>query len=103
MLSREAKELCLECWALAAKALFHRALMSREARYRVWDSDRNREGKPRCETDNTQDLSRIIDRNATSCCEKDPWFLLPFLYLRTISSSSKSETSLVAEELLPYC
>lgn len=66
----------MECWALAAKALFHRALMSREARYRVWDSDRNREGKPRCETDNTQDLSRIIDRNATSCCGKDPWFLL---------------------------
>ena len=36
VLSREAKELCLESWALAARALFHRALISMEARYNVW-------------------------------------------------------------------
>ena len=40
VLSSEAKELCLESWALAASALFHSALISMEARYsvcvRVW-------------------------------------------------------------------
>lgn len=36
VLSSEAKELCLESWALAARALFHRALISMEARYSVW-------------------------------------------------------------------
>ena len=35
VLSREAKELCLESWAFAASALFHRALISMEARYNV--------------------------------------------------------------------
>lgn len=32
VLSKEAKELCLESWALAARALFHSALISMEAR-----------------------------------------------------------------------
>lgn len=35
VLSSEAKELCLESWALADRALFHRALINMEARYRV--------------------------------------------------------------------
>lgn len=35
MLSREAKELCLESWAFAANALFQRALISIEAKYSV--------------------------------------------------------------------
>ncbi|TNN60458.1 hypothetical protein EYF80_029309 [Liparis tanakae] len=42
VLSSEAKELCLDSWALAASALFHRALMSMEARpdtrLRTWRS-----------------------------------------------------------------
>lgn len=36
VLSSEAKELCLESWAFAARALFQRALISMEARYNVW-------------------------------------------------------------------
>lgn len=35
VLSSEAKELCLDSWALAARALFHSALISMEARYSV--------------------------------------------------------------------
>lgn len=35
--SSEAKELCLESWALAARALFHRAFINIEARYNVWE------------------------------------------------------------------
>lgn len=41
VLSREAKELCLESWALAARALFHSALISMEARYSVWGGKRS--------------------------------------------------------------
>ena len=42
VLRREAKELCLESWALAARALFHRALISMEARYKVWTGTHTR-------------------------------------------------------------
>lgn len=38
--SREAKELCLESWAFAARALFHRAFISMEARYNVCGKQR---------------------------------------------------------------
>lgn len=34
--SNDAKELCLESWALAASALFHRALINIEAKYKVY-------------------------------------------------------------------
>lgn len=44
MLSREAKELCLESWALAARALFHSALINMEARYRVCGEGDTRSG-----------------------------------------------------------
>ncbi len=38
VLSREAKELCLDSWDLAARALFHKALISMEAKYSVYSS-----------------------------------------------------------------
>lgn len=35
VLSREAKELCLDSWVLAARALFHKALINMDAKYSV--------------------------------------------------------------------
>lgn len=35
VLSKDAKELCFDSWALAARALFHNALMSMDAKYKV--------------------------------------------------------------------
>lgn len=35
VLSKDANELCFDNWALAASALFHSALMSMDAKYKV--------------------------------------------------------------------
>lgn len=36
VLSKDAKELCFDSWALAASALFHSAFISIDARYKVY-------------------------------------------------------------------
>ena len=42
--SKDAKELCLDSWALAASALFHNALINIDAKYSVFKKKKKSRG-----------------------------------------------------------